>query len=149
MKPDATGDGQRPSADRSSDREPDQQRIRVLLAEDNVVNQQVALGTLKNLGYRADIAANGLEVLQALHRQSYDIILMDVQMPELDGLDATRRIRQEFPASRQPRIIAMTANAFSEDRDRCIEAGMDDYISKPVRKEVLAAALAWDGSERT
>jgi PAS domain S-box-containing protein len=124
-------------------------RIYVLLAEDNVVNQQVALGTLKNLGYRADIAANGLEVLDALHRQSYDIVLMDVQMPELDGLDATRRIRQEFPPDRQPRIIAMTANAFAEDRDRCIEAGMDDYISKPVRKEALAAALAWDRSERS
>jgi CheY-like chemotaxis protein len=80
--------------------------------------------------------------LQALQRQHYDIVLMDVQMPEMDGLDATRRIRQEFPANRQPRIIAMTANAFAEDRDRCIEAGMDDYISKPVRKETLAAAIA-------
>ena len=142
MKPDATGDGQRPSADRSSDREPAQQRIRVLLAEDNVVNQQVASMMLNRLGYRADIAANGLEVLEALHRQSYDIVLMDVQMPELDGLDATRRIRGEFPANRQPRIVAMTANAFAEDRDRCIEAGMDDYVSKPVHKEALAAAIA-------
>ena len=123
-------------------------RLHVLLAEDNVVNQQVALGTLNRLGYRADIAANGLEVLEALQRQPYDIVLMDVHMPELDGLDATRRIRQEFPADRQPRIIAMTANAFAEDRDRCIEAGMDDYISKPVRKEVLAAALASARSER-
>ena len=149
MKPEDTGDGQQPSADRSSDRDPAQQRIRVLLAEDNGVNQQVALMMLNRLGYRADIAANGLEVLEALHRQSYDIVLMDVQMPELDGLDATRRIRQEFPANQQPRIIAMTANAFAEDRDRCIEAGMDDYISKPVRKEALAAALAWDRSERS
>ena len=122
------------------------QRVHVLLAEDNLVNQKVALGTLNRLGYRADIAANGFEVLQALQRQHYDIVLMDVHMPELDGLDATRRIREEFPANRQPRIIAMTANAFAEDRDRCIEAGMDDYISKPVRIEALAAALAWDAA---
>ena len=121
--------------------EPVHQRLNVLLAEDNVVNQKVALGTLNRLGYRADIAANGLEVLQALQRRHYDIVLMDVHMPELDGLDATRQIRKEFPVDRQPRIIAMTANAFAEDRDRCIEAGMDDYISKPVRKEALAAAL--------
>jgi PAS domain S-box-containing protein len=120
------------------------QRLRVLLAEDNVVNQKVALGTLNRLGYRADIAGNGLEVLQALQRQHYDVVLMDVHMPELDGLDATRRIREELPDHRQPRIIAMTANAFAEDRDRCIEAGMDDYISKPVRKEALGAALAWE-----
>jgi CheY-like chemotaxis protein len=83
-------------------------------------------------------------VLQALQRQHYDVVLMDVHMPELDGLDATRRIREELPDHRQPRIIAMTANAFAEDRDRCVEAGMDDYISKPIRNEALGAALAWE-----
>jgi PAS domain S-box-containing protein len=125
------------------------QRVHVLLAEDNLVNQKVALGTLNRLGYRADIAANGLEVLQALQRQHYDIVLMDVHMPELDGLDTARRIRDEFPADRQPRIVAMTANAFAEDRDRCIGAGMDDYISKPVRKEALVAALTMGRSPLT
>jgi PAS domain S-box-containing protein len=114
---------------------------RVLLAEDNIVNQKVALMMLDRLGYRADVAGNGLEVLQALQRQRYHIVLMDVQMPELDGLEATRRIRGDIPADQQPYIIAMTANAFAEDRDRCIQAGMDDYVSKPVRKDILQAAL--------
>jgi CheY-like chemotaxis protein len=113
----------------------------VLLAEDNIVNQKVALMMLDRLGYRADVAGNGLEVLQALQRQRYHIVLMDVQMPELDGLEATRRIRGDIPADQQPYIIAMTANAVAEDRDRCIQAGMDDYVSKPVRKDILQAAL--------
>ena len=115
--------------------------LRILLAEDNVVNQKVATKTLAKLGYRADVAANGLEVLDALARQPYDVVLMDVQMPELDGLGASRRIRDEVPPSRQPRIIAMTANAMQSDRALCIAAGMDDYISKPVRIEELVAAL--------
>jgi CheY-like chemotaxis protein len=145
VTPDAPGhSGHYLSAAQSGDGETAHQRVRVLLAEDNVVNQQVALMMLNRLGYRADLAANGLEVLEALHRQHYDIVLMDVQMPEMDGFDATRRIREEFPANRQPHIIAMTANAFAEDRDRCIEAGMDDYMSKPVSKEALAAAVGLD-----
>ncbi len=115
--------------------------LRILLAEDNVVNQLVAVRTLERLGYRADLAANGLEVLDAVARQPYDVVLMDVQMPELDGLDTTRRIVAGWYSGVRPRIIAMTANAMSGDRERCLAAGMDDYISKPVRIEELEAAL--------
>jgi PAS domain S-box-containing protein len=115
---------------------------RLLLAEDNPVNQRVALHMLARLGYRADVAANGIEVLDALQRLPYDIILMDVQMPELDGLEATRRIRQsDTPAASRSWIIALTANAMEGDARECTEAGMDDYLSKPIKKESLAAAL--------
>jgi PAS domain S-box-containing protein len=117
-------------------------KIRILLAEDNVVNQKVAIHLLDRIGYRADIAANGLEVLEILKRQSYDVVLMDVQMPEMDGLEATRRICQDWPANQKPTIIAMTANAMQGDREKCLEAGMDDYITKPVRREELAIALS-------
>jgi CheY-like chemotaxis protein/HPt (histidine-containing phosphotransfer) domain-containing protein len=119
--------------------------LRILVAEDNAVNQQVALSFLGRLGYRADVAANGLEVLSSLERQPYDVVLMDVQMPEMDGLEATRRIRDLPPvalsAGVQPRIIAMTANAMREDYDICLAAGMDDYVSKPVQVEELVEAL--------
>jgi CheY-like chemotaxis protein len=115
--------------------------LRILLAEDNVVNQKVAIAVLGRLGYRADIAATGLEVLAALERQPYDVVLMDVQMPELDGLEAARRIRERWPSGVGPHIIAMTANAMAEDREACYAAGMDDYVAKPVRTEVLTAAL--------
>jgi len=115
--------------------------LRILLAEDNQVNQKVALSMLKRLGLRADLAENGLIALQRLQEQDYDLVLMDMQMPELDGLAATRRIRAELPAERQPRIVAVTANAMKGDRERCLEAGMDDYVSKPLRKEDLEAAL--------
>jgi CheY-like chemotaxis protein len=136
------GDGRlQPAGDQSGRAGTATNGTRVLLAEDNIVNQKVALMMLDRLGYRADVAGNGLEVLQALQRQRYHIVLMDVQMPELDGLEATRRIRGDIPADQQPYIIAMTANAFAEDRDRCIQAGMDDYVSKPVRKDILQAAL--------
>jgi CheY-like chemotaxis protein len=111
------------------------------VAEDNAINQQVALSFLERLGYRADVAANGLEVLQSLQRQPYDVVLMDVQMPEMDGLEATRRIRQDLGPEAQPRIIAMTANVMREDREACLAAGMEDYISKPIQVEELAAAL--------
>jgi signal transduction histidine kinase/DNA-binding response OmpR family regulator/HPt (histidine-containing phosphotransfer) domain-containing protein len=115
--------------------------LRLLLAEDNVVNQKVALLTLTRLGYRADVAGNGLEVLEALQRQPYDVVLMDVQMPELDGLETTRRICHDQPPATRPRIIAMTANAMQGDREQCLEAGMDDYISKPIRIGELVSAL--------
>jgi len=119
--------------------------LRILVAEDNVINQQVALSFLERLGYRADVAANGLEVLSSLQRQPYDVVLMDVQMPEMDGLEATRRIRQllppDLPARAQPRIVAMTANALKEDCDICLAAGMDDYLSKPIQPEELVRAL--------
>jgi CheY-like chemotaxis protein/HPt (histidine-containing phosphotransfer) domain-containing protein len=120
--------------------------LRILVAEDNVINQQVALSFLERLGYRADVAANGLEVLLSLRRQPYDVVLMDVQMPEMDGLEATRRVRQlsppELASGAQPRIIAMTANARREDYDICLAAGMDDYVSKPVQVEELVRALS-------
>jgi CheY-like chemotaxis protein len=115
--------------------------LRILLAEDNVVNQKLALRLLSQMGYRADLAANGLEVIQAVERQPYDLILMDVQMPEMDGLEATRHICARWPAEHRPRIIAMTANAMQGDRELCLAAGMDDYISKPVRIEQLVNAL--------
>ncbi|MFB3765845.1 MAG: ATP-binding protein [Methanotrichaceae archaeon] len=116
------------------------QALNILLAEDNMVNQMVMLRMLKKIGHRADIAANGLEVLKALERSSYDIILMDIQMPEMDGLEATRIIRQRWP-DRKPKIIAITAYALNGDRERCLEAGMDDYISKPVQCSDLANVL--------
>ena len=114
--------------------------LRILLAEDNAVNQMVALRMLKRLGYQAaDTAANGKEVLAALKSRSYDIVLMDVQMPEMDGLEAARLIRSEKVD--QPYIIAMTAHAMKGDREVCLEAGMNDYVSKPVRMEELRAAI--------
>jgi PAS domain S-box-containing protein len=115
--------------------------LRILLAEDNVVNQKVALRLLAQMGYRADVAANGLEAIEALERQAYDVVLMDVQMPELDGFEASREINRRWPRGRRPRIVAMTANAMQGDRERCEAAGMDDYVSKPIRVDELVAAL--------
>jgi CheY-like chemotaxis protein len=116
--------------------------LRILLAEDNLVNQQVALHLLQRMGYRADVAGNGLEVIEALSRQSYDVVLMDVQMPEMDGLTATRQICQTWSPRERPWIIAMTANAMLGDREMCLEAGMDDYISKPIRVPELVRVLS-------
>jgi len=115
--------------------------LRILIAEDNRINQRVALKLLERIGYRADVAANGLEVMHALERQAYDVVLMDVQMPEMDGLEATRAIRGRWRREQAPRIVAMTANAMRDDREECLAAGMDDFISKPVVLSQLAAAL--------
>ena len=114
--------------------------LRILLAEDNAVNQKLALRLLSNMGYAADLAGDGLQAIAALEARDYDVVLMDVQMPELDGLEATRRIRAQWPAGR-PHIVAMTANAMAGDREACLAAGMNDYVSKPIRPAELAAAL--------
>ncbi|HET9209544.1 MAG TPA: ATP-binding protein [Thermoanaerobaculia bacterium] len=115
--------------------------LSILLAEDHPVSRRVTAGLLAHLGYEADLAGHGLEVLAALESRRYDVILMDVQMPGIDGLEVTRRIRRELPANRQPRIVALTAHAMSGDRERCLEAGMDGYLSKPVQIAALEAAL--------
>ena len=116
--------------------------LRILLAEDNPVNQKLALRLLDRMGYRADVAGNGLEAISAIEGSRYDVVLMDIQMPELDGLEATRRIRRRWPGDDGPRIVAMTANAMDGDREACLAAGMDDYIAKPIAPEVLQASLA-------
>jgi signal transduction histidine kinase/CheY-like chemotaxis protein len=118
-----------------------QHPLRILLAEDNVVNQKLALRLLQQMGYRADLASNGIEAIESLARQTYDLVLMDVQMPEMDGLEATRRIVQRWPAGERPRIVAMTANAMQGDREACLAAGMDDYVTKPIRVDELLRAL--------
>jgi hypothetical protein len=120
-------------------------KLRILLAEDNLVNQKVALKQLNSLGYDADVAANGQEVLQLLEKIPYDLILMDCQMPILDGFETTREIHSwhesTFASGRRPKIMAMTANAMKEDRQMCLDAGMDDYLAKPVSKAKLAIML--------
>jgi CheY-like chemotaxis protein len=115
--------------------------LRILLAEDNVVNQKLALRLLQQMGYRADLASNGIEAIECIERQPYDVVLMDVQMPEMDGLEASRRITARWPTSERPRIVAMTANAMQGDREECLAAGMDDYVTKPIRVDALVASL--------
>jgi CheY-like chemotaxis protein len=115
--------------------------LRILVAEDNVVNQKLALRILQQMGYRADLASNGIEAIESVERQTYDVVLMDVQMPEMDGLEASRRITAKWPADARPRIVAMTANAMQGDREMCLAAGMDDYITKPIRVDQLVEAL--------
>jgi signal transduction histidine kinase/DNA-binding response OmpR family regulator len=128
--------------------------LRVLLCDDNLINQKVALRLLQQMGYKADVANNGLECLQAIERQPYDMIFMDVQMPEMDGLEATRQIRERQKSPAQPghfkpfiAIVAMTANAMQGDREKCLGAGMDDYIAKPVRPEDLRVVVERWGSK--
>ena len=116
--------------------------LRILLAEDNVVNQKLALRLLQQMGYRADLASNGIEAIECVARQTYDVVLMDVQMPEMDGLEATRAVLKRWPApNERPRIVAMTANAMQGDREECLAAGMDDYVTKPIRVDALVQAL--------
>ena len=115
--------------------------MQILLAEDNPVNQKVALRMLKRIGHEAEVAGNGVEVLAALEKKRFDIILMDMQMPEMDGLEATRQIVAKYPEDVRPYIIALTANAMHGDRERCLDAGMNDYVSKPIRVEDLQQAF--------
>jgi len=115
--------------------------LRVMIAEDNSVNQLIALGFLSKLGYRADVVSNGSEAIASLERQPYDLIFMDVQMPEMDGLEASRRIRDRWTDARKPVIIAMTANAMQGDRDKCVQAGMDDYIPKPISIQAIKTIM--------
>ena len=128
--------GPRVADERMAERLP----LRILVAEDNSVNQQLVTLMLKKIGYRADVVANGLEVLEALRQRTYDVVLMDIQMPEMDGLEATRRIHRMFKKNR-PYIVAATANALQEERRMCLAAGMDDHLSKPIRMDDLIAAL--------
>ncbi|MDZ8093549.1 MAG: ATP-binding protein [Nostoc sp. DedQUE05] len=129
---------------------PDLYKLRILLTEDNLVNQKIALKQLKNIGYSADVANNGKEALQLLEKIPYDLILMDCQMPILDGLETTKQIHRwqesSFASGRRPVVIAMTANAMKQDKQMCLDAGMDDYLSKPVMKETLAATLEYWGN---
>jgi PAS domain S-box-containing protein len=115
--------------------------VSILVAEDNAVNQKLILRILQQLGYAADVVATGLEVLEALEKKSYDVVFMDVQMPEMDGLEASRRIVNTWEPGSRPKIIALTADAMSDDRQKCFDAGMDDYLSKPVHMDDIAAIL--------
>ncbi|WP_431214209.1 response regulator [Puia sp. P3] len=143
----------------------EQYPLHILLAEDNPINQQLALILLKKMGYSPDIANNGKEVLELLHKEPYDLIFMDVQMPEMDGLEATRTIRTQkraaaaaslstsataqLPAAPNPIIIAMTANTTPQDREQCLTSGMDDYLSKPIDLSELTAMLTKWGAPPT
>lgn len=115
--------------------------LKILLAEDNMVNQKVALALLKKNGYTADVVINGLKAVEAFREHRYDIILMDINMPEMDGVEATQRIRSDFPSQEQPYVIAVTANAMNGDRERYLACGLDDYVSKPIRPALLIEAI--------
>lgn len=113
----------------------------ILLAEDNMINQKVALALLKKHGYSADVVLNGAEAVDAFGVHRYQIILMDINMPEMDGVEATQKIRSDFPSEEQPYVIAVTANAMKGDRERFLACGMDDYVSKPIRPNTLIGAI--------
>jgi CheY-like chemotaxis protein len=115
--------------------------LRILLAEDNAMNRRLALILLDRMGYTADVATNGREAVEAVAHSPYDVVLMDIQMPEVDGMEAARQIREAHPDGARPRIVALTANAMAEDREAAAEAGMDDYLAKPIRPAELADAL--------
>jgi CheY-like chemotaxis protein len=115
--------------------------LSILLAEDNLVNRKIAQRLLLRLGYDAETADNGQDAVARAQAHPFQLILMDLQMPEMDGLEASRRIRATLPPDRQPKIVALTANAIAGDRERCIEAGMDDYITKPVRLHDIEAVI--------
>jgi len=115
--------------------------LRILLAEDNPINQKVVVKILEQMGYRPEIASNGIDVIHAFERQTFDLILMDIQMPEMDGEQATRIIRKNFLLNRQPRIVALTAHALEGDRERYLSTGMDDFIGKPIRLKELVKVL--------
>lgn len=121
----------------------DQFPLKILIVEDNEVNQRIASLYLKKLGYLADVAANGLEALRKLSNKNYDLLLMDLQMPEMDGITAARLIRQNHKINPQPQIVAMTANVMPEDIKKCQEAGMNDHIGKPLRSEDLVRVLTY------
>lgn len=134
----------KPELASAQDPEPqlEHENVRLLLAEDNLINQKVARKLIKKLGYRVDMVMNGAEAIDAIAREEYDLVLMDCRMPELDGYEATRRIRNDEGESGRIPIIALTANAMKGDREKCLEAGMDGFISKPLRAADLSAALA-------
>jgi CheY-like chemotaxis protein len=115
--------------------------LRILLAEDNLVNQKLALRLLNQMGYTADVVGNGALAVERIEQQRHDVVLMDVQMPEMDGLEASRRVTARHAPHERPRIVAMTANAMQGDREECLAAGMDDYVTKPIRVDALVQAL--------
>ena len=129
------------ASDGDTSRLGDEHPLRILLAEDNAMNRRLATLLLERMGYGADVATNGREAIEAVDRAPYDVVLMDVQMPEVDGMEATRQIRARFADGARPRIVALTANAMAEDREAATAAGMDDYLAKPIRPAELADAL--------
>ena len=118
-----------------------QYSLRVLVVDDTPLNQQLIVALLERFGCHTAVAPNGREALAELRRQPYDLVLMDVQMPEMNGLEASRRIRQKWPEEARPRVIALTANIIPDEKESCLEAGMDDYLAKPVRVKELQEAL--------
>ena len=121
--------------------------LKILLAEDNLINQEFAKAILEKMGYKIDVVSNGREAVTASKKQDYDIIFMDVQMPEMDGLEATKEIIQQLPLEKRPKILAMTANAMQDDKDKCLQAGMNDYISKPVKIDLIHQMLVKWGKQ--